>query len=163
MNILWKDIEDRQNNIINGWLSQADKYNLCMLQKSWKQTADDIYDCLKYMDNAQFKNIMGYINGEPVVALMFGIEQGEILNLYNIVVNPIFRNKGVAKNTLLKLINKDKLLNISKQYNQIIISAMPDNLCIHKLAETIGFNSLGFNGEYCVFEKCLSNENVRNI
>ena len=98
MKIEWKNIDNEEIEIINHWLSNKDKHNLCMTQKGWQQTAKDVGDCLKYMNNAEFKNIIGYINGKPAVALMFGIESIGVLNLYNIVVNPKCRNMGVAKN-----------------------------------------------------------------
>lgn len=155
MNIEWKNIGDNESVLINTWLSSQDKHNLCMTKKSWKQTAIDIDDCLKYMDNAQFKNIMGFIFGKPAVAVMFGIEQGEILNLYNIVVNPACRNMGVATKVISKLLNHDNSLRIEKSYKKVVVSALPDNFTVHNLLKTMGFNNLGFNGEYVVFEKDL--------
>ena len=50
--IEWKNIDNKDITIINSWLSNQDKHNLCMTQKGWKQTAEDIADCLKYMDKA---------------------------------------------------------------------------------------------------------------
>ena len=52
MKIEWKNIDNEEIAIINHWLSQEDKHNLCMTQKGWQQTAEDIGDCLKYMNNA---------------------------------------------------------------------------------------------------------------
>ncbi|MBO5345008.1 MAG: hypothetical protein J6A51_03845, partial [Clostridia bacterium] len=74
------------------------------------------------MDNAQFKNLIGFVGDKPVVALMFGIEQIKVLNLYNIVVNPKCRNCGVAKNTILQLVKKDASLEIAKPYKKVVAS-----------------------------------------
>ena len=65
MQIDWKNIDDKEVEKINSWLTIQDKNNLCMSEKSWKQTACDIDDCLQYMDNAEFKNI-GYKNSRNI-------------------------------------------------------------------------------------------------
>ena len=153
MKIEWKNIDNEEIAIINHWLSQEDKHNLCMTQKGWQQTAEDIGDCLKYMNNAEFKNIIGYINGKPAVALMFGIEQIKVLNLYNIVVNPKCRNMGIAKKVVLSLLNNDYTLKLTKQYTKVIASCLPDNIKVQTMFKTLGFTDLGFDGEYIVFEK----------
>lgn len=163
MNIEWKNINDKEILIINSWLSSQDKHNLCMTQKSWKQTAEDIGDCLKHMNNAQFRNIIGYINKRAVVALMFGIEQIEALNLYNIVVNPRFRNLGVAKAVVTKLLNNDKSLKITQAYKKVIVSTLPDNVQIHHALKTLNFDSLGFDGEYVVFEKSVEKTDEKTL
>ena len=163
MQIEWKNIENNEVEIINSWLSKEDKHNLCMEEKGWKQTATDIGDCLNIMQNAEFKNIMGYVNGKPAVAVMFGVEQIEALNLYNIVVNPKCRNRGVAKEVIKQLLAKDKSLNLTKPYNKVMASVLPDNDCVIELFKNLNFNNLGFNGEYVVLEKdtIKNNENVR--
>ena len=158
MEIEWVNIEGKEQEIVNGWLSDSDKHNLCMSKKGWMQTAKDIEDCLRYMSNSQFKNLMGYVNEKPAVALMFGIEHGKILNLYNIVVNPVYRNKGVAKASVLKLLKNDRGLNITEQYKKVQVSALTDNLKMEALLTNLNFTSLGFNGEYVVFEKGVSKD-----
>ena len=75
MKIKWKTIEKADYRTIESWLGEQDKINLCMQTKNWEQTATDIGECLELMDNAQFKNLIGFINDKPVVAVMFGIEQ----------------------------------------------------------------------------------------
>lgn len=153
MKIEWKKITDEQYNIINNWLSNQDRHNLCMESKDWKQTAQDIGECLRYMENAQFKNIIGYINNKPVVAVMFGIEQIGVLNLYDIVVNPSFRNLGVAKNVIKKLLHNDNSLHLIQPYQKVVSSTLPDNKKMQHLFTDLGFDNLGFDGEYVVFEK----------
>lgn len=163
MQIEWKKIKNGEVEIINGWLSCEDKHNLCMEEKSWRQTANDIEECINIMPNAEFKNIMGYVNGKPAVAVMFGVEQIEALNLYNIVVNPKCRHRGVAKEVVGQLLAKDKSLNLTKPYNKVMASALPNNDCIIELFKGLNFNNLGFNGEFVVFEKnaIKTNENVK--
>lgn len=158
MDFEWKNIDKNGYKIIDNWLSSQDEHNLCMEDKNWEQTAEDIGECLKFMENAQFKNIMGYVEGVPVVALMFGIEGIKALNLYDIVVNPDFRNLGIAKNVILKLLDCDKSLNLSQEYYKVTISTLPDNQKMHKLLEELGFENLGFEGEYVVFEKGITPE-----
>ena len=155
MKIEWKTIENSDYEIIDKWLSKQDKINLCMQTKSWKDTATDIGDCLNYMDNAEFKNLIGWVNGKPVVAVMFGIEQIKVLNLYNIVVNPNFRNYGIAKNVITKMVKNDASLDISKPYEKVIASTLLDNKSVQHLFADLGFNNLGFDGDYVVFEKGL--------
>ena len=161
MKLDWKNIDEKEINTINRWLSISDKQNLCMTQKDWQQTAEDIGDCLKYMNNAEFKNIIGYINGKPIVALMFGIESIGVLNLYNIVVNPKFRNLGVAKNVINKLLNNS--LNISKPYKKVIMSILPNNENMKNLLNGLEFNNKGFDGQYVVCEKPILKKQEKTI
>lgn len=156
MNIQWKNIDSKDGEVINSWLSEQDKHNLCMEQKNWNQTAQDINDCFKNMHNAEFKNLIGYINNKPVVALMFGVEQIQVLNIYNIVVNPNFRNMGIAKNVVKSLLSKNKSINVTKNYNKVIASALPDNNAIQHMFKSLGFINLGYNGEYVEFEKSIT-------
>ena len=154
MKINWKNIEQKDEGTIESWLSsKSDRRNLCMTQKGWNQTASEIQECFKCMDNSEFKNIIGFVNDEPVVALMYGIENIGILNLYNIIVSPKQRQKGVAKKVLLALLENDKSLNNNQFYNMVRASALPDNENVLHLFENLEFNNLGFDGEYVVFEK----------
>ena len=159
MKIKWKTIEKADYRTIESWLGEQDKINLCMQTKNWEQTATDIGECLELMDNAQFKNLIGFINDKPVVAVMFGIEQIKVLNLYNIVVNPKCRNHGVAKNAVMQLVKNDASLEISKPYEKVIASTLPDNKNVQKLFESLGFANKGFDGEYVVFENIAQNLN----
>lgn len=153
MKITWKDINDENQKIVNDWLSSQDKHNLCMEQKSWSQTALDINECILHMDKSEFKNIIGYCNSEPAVAVMFGIEGGDLLNLYNIVVNPKFRHLGIGKFVINSLVEVSKNLNLKIAYKKVMSSTLPTNFDAQKLFENCGFKNLGFNGEYVVFEK----------
>ncbi len=153
MQIDWKNIDDKEVEEINSWLTIQDKHNLCMSEKNWEQTACDINDCLQYMDNAEFRNLIGYIKGNPAVAVMFGIEQIKVLNLYNIVVNPKYRHMGIAKEVVLQLLSNDKSLNLSQTYEKVIVSTMPNNKEAQNLFISMNFDNLGFDGEYVVFEK----------
>lgn len=153
MKIEWKIINSNDIKIINSWLTEQDRHNLCMATKSWEQTAFDIGDCLKYMDNAQFKNVIGYINGIPALALMFGIESTQTLNLYNIVVNPKCRHMGLAKQSLLQLLKNDKSLHLTEPYQKVLASVLPENKEALSLFKSLNFENLGFDGEYVVFKK----------
>lgn len=161
MNINWKNIDKKSQNEVESWLSEADRQNLCMQSKNWQETAEDISSCLKNMKNGQFRNVVGYINNQPAVALMFGVEHsGEVLNLYNIIVNPQFRYKGVGKQAVKDLINNgNKIFNLNKTYKEIKASTLPMNNISKKLFSTCGFSSCSFDGEYLVFTKYLSQNN----
>ena len=159
MKIKWKTIQPKDYVVLEKWLSKQDKINLCMQNKSWEQTAKDIGECLQYMDNAQFKNLVGYINDTPVVFVMFGIEQIKVLNLYNIVVNPDWRNLGVAKNVIMQFVKNDSSLEISESYTKVVASAIQQNTAVHSLFESLGFANLGFDGEYVRLEKNIENVN----
>ena len=159
MKIKWKTIENIDYEAIESWLSFQDKTNLCMQSKNWEQTATDIGECLELMDNAQFKNLVGFVNNRPVVAVMFGIEQIKVLNLYNIVVNPKYRGNGIAKNVILQLVKNDESLGISKPYEKVIASTLPNNQNVQKVFQSLGFKNLGFDGEYVVFENNTQIEN----
>lgn len=153
MKIEWKNFDEDCYKILDEWLSNSDKHNLCMENKSWKQTACDIDDCLRVMDNSQFKNIMGFADDVPVVAIMFGIEQIKVLNVYDLVVNPTLRGRGVATRVIKMLLNGDRSLKLEKPYQKVIASTLPDNKNMQNLFTKLEFSNLGFDGEYFVFEK----------
>lgn len=153
MKITWKNISNNEVKEINSWLSGSDKHNLCMTTKTWQQTALDIEECINIMPNAQFKNVIGYVNNEPVVACMFAVEHIGALNLYNIVVNPKFRGMGIAKYVVTQLVKNNKSFNLIMPYNKVIMSALPQNTQMINLLQSLNFSNLGFNGEYVEFEK----------
>lgn len=155
MKFEWKKIKNNEEKIINTWLTVADRQNLCMTDKSWQETANDIKDCLKSMKNGQFRDVLGYLNNQPAVAMMFGVEHsGDILNLYNIVVNPTFRHKGVAKQAVMSLIyNAEKEFNLKPTYRQIKASVVPKNTISKNLFLGSGFTSCQYDGEYLVYTK----------
>ena len=109
------------------------------------------------MKNSEFKNLIGYYNEEPAVAVMFGIKDGTLLNLYNIVVNPKLRQLGIGKFVIKSLVEVSKNLNLKIKYSKVISSTLPANFQAQNMFESCGFTNLGFNGEYVVFEK-KSNE-----
>ncbi len=163
MEIKWKTIEEKELSIINSWLSDDDKYNLCMNEKSWGQTAEDIGECLKNLDGGQFVNIIGYINEKPEVAVMFGIEHPKTLNLYNIAVSPDWRGFGVAKRVLTMLLKNDASVGIVMPYEKVKVSTRPGNVKMQCLLVKMEFSGKGFDGDYLVFEKQVTktNENIK--
>lgn len=156
MEIKWKKIGEADENQIESWLNPLDKKFLCMSEKSWGGTASEISDCLKLMRNGQFRNVIGFVDGKAAVALMFGVEEsGNVLNIYNIVVNPNFRGRGVGKHAL-----KDVLLNrfsLNKTYSAVKTSAFKENASAQKLFMACGFKILDENGEFLVFGKPAKN------
>lgn len=126
MELRWKNFRDYHEILVNNWASDKDKKSLCMEKKSWKETADDIEDCLKYATNGQFRNVVGYNEiGEPVVAVMFGTEfSGEVLKIYNILVNPLYRGKGIAKQTIKTIASKENVFRLNQTYNKLSVPVL---------------------------------------
>ena len=157
MNIIWKEISDA--SMIDSWMSERDKTNLCMREKNWQETAYDIADCLKFMKKSAFVNKLGYIDGEPAVAIMFGIEnKGTNLNLYNIIVAPKFRNKGVCKSTIKALLSASPKLCPSPSASQMTVSALPENEAISHIMAELHFSPMGMGDEFNVFKKDIKKE-----
>ena len=157
MEIIWEEIHDA--SMIDAWMSERDKTNLCMQKKNWQETAFDIEECLKFMKKSAFVNKLGYIEGEPALAIMFGIEnKGTILNLYNIIVAPRFRNQGICKKTLKMLLSDNSKLNIPSSVQQITVSALPENDAISHIMAELNFSPMGKNDEFNVFKKHRNNE-----
>ena len=159
MEIIWRPIEDKDEKIINSWLDNDAKKMLCMENVSWQQTASDIGECLSIMNNAQFRNAIGYVDGEPVCALMFGVEfSGKILRLYNILVAPKHRNKGVAKSAMEDILSNENKFKLNKTYDKIVFSILPENKISEKLAKTFNFKFDGQNDIYLDFSCDLNKE-----
>lgn len=159
MKIIWKDISDA--SVIDAWMSDRDKTNLCMQEKSWQETAFDIEECLKFMRKSAFVNKLGYIDGEPAVAIMFGIEnKGTNLNFYNIIVAPKFRNQGICKSTINMLLGGNSGLNISPSVRQITMSALPENDVISHIMTELNFSPSGTTDEFNVFKKDRTKEPI---
>ena len=136
--LIWFRTEEKEAEIIDEWMSTADKHFLCMKNKGWQQTSRDIGDCLKYAPNGQFVNVFGIANNTPVVAVMVGLEkQGKVLNIYDIIVNPKFRGNGVGKLAVLDIL-KNKF-GFSSTYKQIVSSVYPNNKVALKLFADLGF------------------------
>lgn len=158
--LIWKNIENQSNNVINSWISQSDKHFLCMENKTWKETAEDISDCLKFMPKSQFKNIIGEINNKPVLAVMLGVEDfGATLNIYNILVNPDFRNKGIITKILSDLNKNKNIFNLKQTYNQIKMSVLPENKIMQSALKKSNFSNFVIDEEYLVFTKQINKNN----
>ena len=163
MAIEWVDIKEKGNALVESWLSDADKRNLCMTEKGWGQTAADIEDCLKHMKGSAFKNLMVFRDGEPVCAMMFGIESGGVLNLYNITVNPEFRGQGMTAGVISFLLRNIGTLSFGKPYEKVKVSTIPENKGMQRILDKLGFANLGFNGDYVVFENSRNKELTQNF
>ena len=124
-----------------------------MREKSWKQTASDIEQCFKEMKHidAEFKNLLGYKDGEPVCAMMFGIQNG-ILHLYNITVNPEFRGAGIMGEVISFLMRKMTTKDFKIPYDAIRVPTLPENERMQRGLDNMGFANLGFNDGYVIFE-----------
>lgn len=154
MEIIWKNFRKENGIEIENWLSDEDRKNLCLTEKNWEETADDIASCLKLMENGQFRNVVGFFNGEAVVALMFGVEfSGARLNIYNILVNPSKRGKGFGKEAIRSIFSSKNVFCLNKTYNKIVAFVFPQNDCGKKLFSGLGFEIYKKEGEFVVFEK----------
>lgn len=160
MKIVWKKIEKEDYITIEKWLSGADRHNLCMEKKSWKQTAEDVEDCLKFMDNSEFRNVIGYVGETPIIAVMLGVENEELLNIYNILVSPKHRHVGVGKQAIADIVNRNALL-LDKKFSKVKVSVVPENDKVKNFFSNLGFNASGFDGDYDVFYKQIFKENTK--
>lgn len=154
MKIYWKNIDETDAKVIESWMSEEDRKNLCMQEKSWAQTASDIGECLQYMPNGQFRNCIGFgPSARPVVAVMFGVEEcGRTLNVYNIITNPRCRGKGVATQALADILSEDNLFKLNKTHSKIKVCSLPQNNAIKGVLKKLDFLDPIFDGEYMVFE-----------
>ena len=159
MQIDWKNIDKSENKIIEGWLSDEDRKMLCMEEKNWETTANDIRDCLKFMKHAQFRNAIGYVAGQPACAVMFGVEySGRVLRIYNLVVNPGLRNLGIGKQMVRDVFSKENKFELERTYSKITTSTLPQNRKSQKIFESNGFHFDGYNDDYVDFSKDVSKE-----
>ena len=158
--LIWKNVDNQSNNVINSWMSQSDKHFLCMENKTWKETAEDISDCLNFMPKSQFKNIIGEINNKPALAIMLGVEDfGATLNIYNILVNPEFRNKGIITKILSDLNKNKNIFDLKQTYNQIKMSVLPENKIMQSVLKKSKFTDFIIDDEYLVFTKQINKNN----
>lgn len=149
MELRWKNFRDYHEILVNNWASDKDKKSLCMEKKTWKETADDINDCLKYAKNGQFRNVVGYLRGEPVVAVMFGTEfSGEVLKIYNILVNPKFRSQGIAKETIKTISSCENIFRLNQTYNKLSVSVLSIWSKFGRGLMNMGFNSVEYHNDY---------------
>lgn len=158
MKIYWKNIDENDAKVVESWMSEEDRKNLCMQEKGWAQTACDIGECLQYMPNGQFRNCIGFdTSARPVVAVMFGVEEcGRTLNVYNIITNPRCRGKGVASQALADILSEDNVFKLNATHSRIKVCSLPQNKAIKGVLKKLDFPDPIFDGEYMVFEKNLT-------
>lgn len=167
MKIMWRNFSQNDQKRIDMWLSNRERKFLCMQDKNWVETSREINDCLKYATDGQFRDVIGYVNNIPVVAMMFGVESsGKVLKLYNIAVAPDFRGHGVATQAIMDFVRADKIFAIDKTYSKIETAIYPDNLGIAKVLLKTGFQFKSktlIDGEFLKFEKPAILKKVKPI
>ena len=162
MKIQWKNIEKSDQNMIESWMSESDRHNICMEEQDWATTARGIYECLKDMRNGKFYEVMGYVDSCPAVALMLGVEEsGKALNLYNIIVNPLFRGRGIASQAISEVLGDQNALSINKTYSQIKVFTRPQNKTMKKILLAQGFSTPIQDGEFLFYKKDLTKKNIK--
>lgn len=160
MRILWEKINGQNEKLIESWMSENDKHNLCMETKNWTDTARDISLCLKDMNNGWFGQYLGYVGSpaQPVVAIMLGIEEsGKALNLYNIIVNPSFRGLGIAKQAIRDIFDEN-CFSLNKTYSRIKVFTLPKNPAMKKILLEQNFDEPQFDGEFLFYKKDLTKQ-----
>ena len=162
MKISWKNVEKNDQSMIESWMSKSDKHNLCMEEQDWATTSRGIFECLKDMRNGKFYEVMGYVDSCPAVALMLGVEEsGKALNLYNIIVNPLFRGRGIASQAISEVLGDKNALSIKKTYSQIKVFTRPDNQAMKKILLAQGFSTPIPDGEFLLYKKDLTKKNIK--
>ena len=162
MKISWKNVEKSDQCMIESWMSESDRHNLCMEEQDWATTARGIYECLKDMRNGKFYEVLGYVDSHPAVALMLGVEEsGNALNLYNIIVNPRFRGRGIGAKAISEVLGDENVLSIKKAYSQIKVYTRPENQVMKKILLSQGFSALIEDGEFLFHKKDLSKKNIK--
>lgn len=152
MNIEWRKINDKDEKILKSWLNETDRKMLCMQDKSWQQTAKDIEDCLKYMPDSQFRNAIGFCNGNPVCAIMFGVElSGRVLRIYNLLVNPACRCQGIGKQAIRDVFSKENKFCLKRTFSKVVGAVYPENFSSIRLCNSVGLSDKSKNDEYIDF------------
>ena len=114
MKISWKKVDKNDQILIESWMSNIDRHNLCMEKQDWATTARGINECLKDMKNGEFFELLGFVGSKPAVAMMLGIEEsGNALNLYNIILNPLFHSNNRYRHRFPLLSARSIILNNS--------------------------------------------------
>ena len=148
--------------MIESWMSESDRHNLCMEEQDWATTARGIYECLKDMRNGKFYEVLGYVDSHPAVALMLGVEEsGNALNLYNIIVNPRFRGRGIGAKAISEVLGDENVLSIKKAYSQIKVYTRPENQVMKKILLSQGFSAPIEDGEFLFHKKDLAKKNIK--
>lgn len=128
MKIDWKKCDYSYEEVIENSMDYIDRRMLYMNNTSWNQVADDIEDCLKYAINGQFRNVVGFVEGEPAVFAMFGVEcSGDALRIYNLLVAPKFRGKGVGKQAVKDITDERNIFDLNRTYSRVVTSVYSDN------------------------------------
>lgn len=162
MKISWKNVEKSDQCMIESWMSESDRHNLCMDEQDWATTARGIYECLKNMRNGKFYEVLGYVHSHPAVALMLGVEEsGNALNLYNIIVNPRFRGCGIGSKAIAEILSDENALSIKKTYSQIKVYTRPENKVMKKILLSQGFSTPIEDGEFLFYKKDLAKKNIK--
>lgn len=162
MKISWKNVEKNDQNMIENWMSKSDRHNLCMEEQDWATTSRGIFECLKDMRNGKFYEVLGYVDSRPAVALMLGVEEsGNALNLYNIIVNPRFRRRGIGSKAIAEVLGDENALSIKKTYSQIKVFTRPDNKSMKKILLAQGFSTPIPDGEFLLYKKDLTKKNIK--
>lgn len=162
MEITWKKITDVGEKEIESWQSALDKHYLCMTQKNWATTSRDIASCLELMKNGQFRNAIGFVNGKPAVAVMFGIEEsGNVLNIYNIIVNPKIRERGVGSQAIKDVLYSNSF-NLNRTYSLVKATVFKSNYSAKKLFLSNGLKQVETSGQFIVFGVLTKNLAKRN-
>lgn len=162
MKIQWKNIENNHYCMIEGWMSKDDRHSLCMEEQDWATTSRGIFECLKDMRNGKFYEVLGYVDSRPAVALMLGVEEsGNALNLYNIIVNPRFRRRGIGSKAIAEVLGDENALSIKKTYSQIKVFTRPDNKSMKKILLAQGFSTPIPDGEFLLYKKDLTKKNIK--
>lgn len=139
LKIKWENCNKESNKEIESWISCQDRYFLCLENKTWGSSASEIEECLKYCTNGQFRNVVGFINNKPVVAAIFGVEfSGKVLRLYELIVNPKYRDMGIGKLALKDILGNDNIFNLKKTYNKFNVSILPQNKTSLRLFSSVG-------------------------
>ena len=64
--------------------------------------------------------------GCVAVAMMLGIEEsGNALNLYNIILNPLFRGQGIGSQAIAEVFGNDNAIAVNKEYGWNAIKPIP--------------------------------------
>lgn len=162
MKISWKNVEISDQCMIESWMSESDRHNLCMDEQDWATTARGIYECLKNMRNGKFYEVLGYVDSHPAVALMLGVEEsGNALNLYNIIVNPRFRGRGIGTQAISEVLGDENVLSIKKAYSRIKVYTRPENQVMKKILLSQGFSTPIKDGEFLFYKKDLAKKNIK--
>ena len=114
------------------------------------------------MRNGKFYEVLGYVDSHPAVALMLGVEEsGNALNLYNIIVNPRFRGRGIGAKAISEVLGDENVLSIKKAYSQIKVYTRPENQVMKKILLSQGFSTPIKDGEFLFYKKDLAKKNIK--